>query len=208
MAARDPPATPGLFEGRGEFSSGRTAVRIASVAALGGLLFSYDSAVINGAVASFKHFGINNTSLSFLPSPQRCSAHRHGAMTASRLADRIGRISVMKIAAVLFLISALGTGLAGSVWMIVLFPHRRRRQCRRRLGDRAGLHRRDLPARIRGRLGSSATTRHRHQHLHLAGHRLPAGSPRRQLDTGPVAGPRGGWMMFLMMAVPAVVYGL
>ena len=37
-----------------DFSSGGTAVRIASVAALGGLLFGYDSAVINGAVDSIQ----------------------------------------------------------------------------------------------------------------------------------------------------------
>src|SRR3712207_7227530 len=34
--------------------SGRSAVRIASVAALGGFLFGYDSAVINGAVAAIE----------------------------------------------------------------------------------------------------------------------------------------------------------
>ena len=44
-----------------DFSSGGTAVRIASVAALGGLLFGYDSAVINGAVDSIQEdFGIGN----------------------------------------------------------------------------------------------------------------------------------------------------
>ena len=42
-------------------------------------------------------------------------------MTAGRIADRIGRISVMKIAAVFFLISAIGTGLAPNVWMVVVF---------------------------------------------------------------------------------------
>ncbi|HUO40011.1 MAG TPA: MFS transporter, partial [Mycobacterium sp.] len=48
-----------IFSEGEEFSSGRSAVRIASVAALGGLLFGYDSAVINGAVDSIqKHFGI------------------------------------------------------------------------------------------------------------------------------------------------------
>ncbi len=58
-------------------------------------------------------------------------------MTAGRIADKIGRMPVMKIAAVLFLISAFGTGFrprgldAGGV------PHRRRHRRRRRLGDRA-----------------------------------------------------------------------
>jgi hypothetical protein len=51
---------PSIYEGLEgldqdpEFSTGRSAIRIASVAALGGLLFGYDSAVINGAVSSIQ----------------------------------------------------------------------------------------------------------------------------------------------------------
>ncbi|MCX6480320.1 MAG: MFS transporter, partial [Mycobacterium sp.] len=120
MAGQGPVGdVPSVFDDE-EFS-GRGVVRIASVAALGGLLFGYDSAVINGAVASIQsHFGINNASLGFAVASALLGAAA-GAMTAGRLADRIGRISVMKIAAVLFFISAIGTGLATSVWMIVVF---------------------------------------------------------------------------------------
>ncbi|MFN8072691.1 MAG: sugar porter family MFS transporter [Mycobacterium sp.] len=208
MAGQGPTSdTPELFEDE-EFSSGRTAVRIASVAALGGLLFGYDSAVINGAVASIqKYFGINNASLGFAVASALLGAAA-GAMTAGRLADRIGRISVMKIAAVLFLISALGTGLAGSVWMIVLF----------RIVGGVGVGVASViapayiaetsPARIRGRLGSlqqlaivtgifiSLAIDYLLAHL--------AGGADKDLWLGLEA-----WRwMFLMMAVPAVVYGL
>src|ERR1041384_1075682 len=101
-----------------EFSSGKTAIRIASVAALGGLLFGYDSAVINGAVDSIQEdFGIGNAELGFAVASALLGAGA-GAMTAGRLADKIGRISVMKIAAVLFLISAFGTGFAHEVWTV------------------------------------------------------------------------------------------
>ncbi|CAM5734949.1 sugar porter family MFS transporter [Mycolicibacterium aubagnense] len=56
-----------------EFDSGHSAVRIASVAALGGLLFGYDSAVINGAVKSIQlHFAVDDKSLG-MPWPRRCS---------------------------------------------------------------------------------------------------------------------------------------
>ena len=45
---------------------GSGVVRIASVAALGGLLFGYDSAVINGAVSAIeKHFEVAPGPLGF-----------------------------------------------------------------------------------------------------------------------------------------------
>lgn len=208
MAGQGPTSdTPSVFDEE-EFSSGGTAVRIASVAALGGLLFGYDSAVINGAVASIQgHFGINNASLGFAVASALLGAAA-GAMTAGRLADRIGRISVMKIAAVLFFISAIGAGLAGSVWMIVLF----------RVVGGVGVGVASViapayiaetsPARIRGRLGSlqqlaivtgifiSLAIDYLLAHL--------AGGASKDLWLGLEA-----WRwMFLIMAVPAVIYGL
>jgi sugar porter (SP) family MFS transporter len=98
----------------------RGAVRVASVAALGGLLFGYDSAVINGAVAAMQDdFRIDDATLGFAVASALLGAAL-GALTAGRLADRIGRVSVMKIAALLFLVSAVGTGLAPTVWVVVV----------------------------------------------------------------------------------------
>jgi sugar porter (SP) family MFS transporter len=191
-----------------EFSSGRTAVRIASVAALGGLLFGYDSAVINGAVDAIqKHFGIGNTSLGFAVASALLGAAA-GAMTAGRIADRIGRIAVMKIAAVFFLVSAIGTALAPSVWVIVVF----------RIVGGIGVGIASViapayiaetsPPRIRGRLGSL-------QQLAIVsgiflslaidyGLQQLAGGAEKELWLGLQA-----WRwMFLVMAVPAIVYGL
>ena len=120
MAGQGPPVADGPSAITDEdFSSGGTAVRIASVAALGGLLFGYDSAVINGAVASIQQdFGIGNYALGLAVASALLGAAA-GAMTAGRIADRIGRISVMKIAAVFFFISAIGTALAPDVWVVV-----------------------------------------------------------------------------------------
>jgi MFS family permease len=111
-------------------------VRIASVAALGGLLFGYDSAVINGAVSAIeRQFDIGGWKLGFAVASALLGA-AIGAMTAGGLADKIGRLAVMKIAAALFLISAIGAGLSVNfiggnddhilglptgVWMLVLF---------------------------------------------------------------------------------------
>ncbi|WP_313676702.1 sugar porter family MFS transporter [Mycolicibacterium sp.] len=198
--------TPSIFDDD-DVGSGRGAVRIASVAALGGLLFGYDSAVINGAVDPIqKHFGINNASLGFAVASALLGA-AVGAMTAGRLADKIGRIAVMKIAAVLFFISAIGTGLAGSVWLIVLF----------RIIGGIGVGVASViapayiaetsPARIRGRLGSlqqlaivsgifiSLAIDYLLAHL--------AGGADKDLWLGLEA-----WRwMFLMMAIPAIIYG-
>ena len=198
--------TPSIFVDE-EFSV-RRVIQVASVAALGGLLFGYDSAVINGAVASIQnHFHINDASLGFAVASAVLGAAA-GAVTAGRLADRIGRVSVMKIAAVFFFISAIGTGLAGSVWMIVLF----------RIIGGVGVGVASViaptyiaeisPARIRGRLGSlqqlaivsgifiSLAIDYLLAHL--------AGGASKDLWLGLEA-----WRwMFLIMAVPAIIYGV
>jgi SP family sugar:H+ symporter-like MFS transporter len=198
--------TPSIFVDE-EFSV-RRVIQVASVAALGGLLFGYDSAVINGAVSSIQnHFHISDASLGFAVASAVLGAAA-GAVTAGRLADRIGRVSVMKIAAVFFFISAIGTGLAGSVWMIVLF----------RIIGGVGVGVASViaptyiaeisPARIRGRLGSlqqlaivsgifiSLAIDYLLAHL--------AGGASKDLWLGLEA-----WRwMFLIMAVPAIIYGV
>src|SRR3954471_24286665 len=94
--------------------------RCAATAALGGFLFGYDSSVINGAVGAIgDHYGVGATGLGSTCSSAVLGA-AVGAIVAGRAADRFGRLSAMRLAAVLFLISALGTGLADSLaWLIV-----------------------------------------------------------------------------------------
>ncbi|WP_395311787.1 sugar porter family MFS transporter [Mycobacterium sp. AMU20-3851] len=189
------------------FHSGHTAVRIAAVAALGGLLFGYDSAVINGAVDSIQEdFGIGNYALGLAVASALLGAAA-GALSAGRIADRIGRIAVMKIAAVLFLISAFGSGLAPETITLVVF----------RIVGGIGVGVASViapayiaetsPPGIRGRLGSL-------QQLAIvlgifASFAVNwllqwiAGGPNEVLWLGLDA-----WRwMFLAMAVPAVLYG-
>ena len=186
--------------------SGRV-VRIASVAALGGLLFGYDSAVINGAVSAVEdHFQISKFVTGVAVAAALIGAAL-GAVVAGRLADKIGRLSVMKIAALLFLISAFGTGLAPNIWIFGLF----------RVVGGIGVGVASViapayiaetsPPRIRGRLGSlqqlaivtgifvSLAVDALLAHL--------AGGSRGELWLGLQA-----WRwMFIIMAVPAVLYG-
>ena len=100
---------------------GKGVVRIASVAALGGFLFGYDSAVINGANSAIEsQFNADAASLGFAVASALLGAAA-GALIAGRIADHIGRLMVMRIAAILFFVAALGTGLAPNLTILVIF---------------------------------------------------------------------------------------
>lgn len=185
------------------FEPGRanTAVTaLASVAALGGFLFGYDSAVINGAVSSIgAHFNMAAGTLGFAVASALLGA-AVGAMVAGRVADRFGRLWAMRVAAVLFLVSAVGTGLASSLGMLIAF--------RIIGGVGVGVASVIAPARVRGRLGSL-------QQLAIVLGifvaflvdyvlALAAGGPSRDLALGL---PAWRWM-FLAMIVPAAIYGI
>lgn len=98
-----------------------TVVLVSGVAALGGFLFGYDSAVINGAVSAVAarfHAGPAALGLTVAAALLGAAA---GALIAGRVADRRGRLLPMRIAAVLFVISAVGSGLAPSLVALALF---------------------------------------------------------------------------------------
>ncbi|MFI1704968.1 sugar porter family MFS transporter [Streptomyces griseoruber] len=91
-------------------------VFIAAVAAIGGFLFGYDSAVINGAVIGVqRHFEVSATETGTVVAVALLGS-AVGAAVAGRLADRLGRLRVMYMAAGLFAVSATGSSLALSVW--------------------------------------------------------------------------------------------
>jgi sugar porter (SP) family MFS transporter len=89
---------------------------IAAAAAMGGFLFGYDSSVINGAVEAIRdRYAIGSAALAQVIAIALigCAV---GAATAGRIADRIGRIRCMQIAAVLFTVSAVGSALPFSLY--------------------------------------------------------------------------------------------
>ncbi|WP_250505495.1 sugar porter family MFS transporter [Bowdeniella massiliensis] len=109
--AQKPPST----------ETGRSVILIASVAALAGFLFGYDSAVINGATEAIRsQFDVGPGPLGFAVASALVGA-AIGAFAGGSISDRIGRIAVMKIAAVLFLVSALGSGLAPEIYTLIIF---------------------------------------------------------------------------------------
>ncbi|MCZ6899804.1 MAG: sugar porter family MFS transporter [Bacteroidetes bacterium] len=94
---------------------------LAFVAAIGGFLFGFDSGVINGTVdalqSTFKSdaagTGFNVASVLL-----GCVV---GAFFAGTLADRFGRKPMMLIAAVVFMISAWGSGISESSFEFVIY---------------------------------------------------------------------------------------
>ncbi len=94
----------------------RHVVFVAASAAMGGFLFGYDSAVINGAVEGIRgRFGVGAATLGAVIAIALLGAAA-GAMLAGRLADRVGRLRVMQLAALLFLASSIGSMLPFTAW--------------------------------------------------------------------------------------------
>ncbi|MER0448554.1 sugar porter family MFS transporter [Streptomyces sp. NPDC006711] len=94
---------------------------ITAAAAMGGFLFGYDSSVINGAVEAIRdRYSIGSGTLAQVIAIALIGC-AIGAATAGRIADRIGRIRCMQIAAALFTISAIGSALPFALWDLALW---------------------------------------------------------------------------------------
>jgi SP family sugar:H+ symporter-like MFS transporter len=94
---------------------------LALAGAVGGFLFGFDSSVVNGAVDAMKdEFALSEAVTGFAVAVALlgCAA---GAYLAGKVADRYGRIPAMKLGALLFLISAIGTGFCFSVWDLIFW---------------------------------------------------------------------------------------
>jgi sugar porter (SP) family MFS transporter len=182
-------------------------VLIASAAAMGGFLFGFDTAVINGAVDAIRAgFSLSAAWTGFAVSCALLGSAL-GAWYAGPVADRAGRVRTMQLAAVLLAASAVGSGLAGSVWTLVLW----------RLIGGVGVGIASViapayiaeisPAHVRGRLGSM-------QQLAIV-----LGIFAALLSDAWLASSAGGasatsWLgleawrwMFVVAVVPALVYG-
>lgn len=180
---------------------------ISAAAALGGFLFGFDTAVINGTVDAIRGaFGLD----AFWTGVAVACAllgSALGAWYAGPLADRLGRVQTMKVAAVLLAVSALGSGLVFGVWDLIVW----------RVVGGIGVGVASViapayiaevsPAHVRGRLGSM-------QQLAIV-----LGIFAALLSDAWLAGAAGGasqqlWLglaawrwMFLVAVVPALIYG-
>ncbi|MFT6564425.1 MAG: sugar porter (SP) family MFS transporter [Actinomycetes bacterium] len=221
---QDPVDSP---TGASKLEESRTAkvVGIAIIAALGGFLFGYDSAVINGANQAVYHeFNITNTSLQGFIVAVALLGSAVGALACGGLADRMGRRKVMLLSAILFLVAGVGQAIPFGALDFIFW---------RTLGGFAiGLAAvvcpmyisEIAPAHLRGRLtslfqfgivvGIFSTQFVNQLLLSLAGGptEFPAAAPGQQ----PLAqannefwfGLQTWQWMFLLMVVPALVYFL
>ncbi|MFD9125606.1 sugar porter family MFS transporter [Kitasatospora sp. NPDC059571] len=96
-------------------------VFISAAAAMGGFLFGYDSAVINGAVTGIqKHFGVGNGETAFVVAIALLGSAA-GAVVAGRLADHLGRVRTMLLAATLFALSGVGSMFPPSIQVLAVW---------------------------------------------------------------------------------------
>ncbi len=112
-----------LHESQPARSSGGTSrllIMSTVVAALGSLLFGFDTAVISGTTASLrKVFDLNDNLLGFTVSIALIGT-LFGALLVGRPADWWGRRPVLAVLAVLFVVSSFGCALAWN-WYALLF---------------------------------------------------------------------------------------
>ena len=192
-------------------TAGRLSARVVGIsiaAALGGFLFGFDTAVINGAVDALAGAFELGPALQGFAVSSALLGCAVGAWFAGSLANKLGRIPVMVIAAILFLASSIGSGFAVGVVDLIVW----------RVIGGLGVGAASViapayiaevsPAKVRGRLGSlqqlAIVTGIFTALLSNALLANIAGSAADVLWFGIDA-----WRwMFMMEAIPAIVYGV
>jgi len=94
---------------------------VASIAALGGLLFGFDTGVISGALLFIRQdFALNAFTEGFIVSSLLLGA-MVGAGVSGALSDRLGRRTIILVAAIIFAGGAIGAALSPTVEMLIFF---------------------------------------------------------------------------------------
>ncbi len=98
----------------------RFIILISLVATIGGFLFGFDSGVINGTLDGLHQAFGSSQLMQGIEVGSMLFGCAVGAFFAGRLADRWGRRSVLLVSAMLFLLSAIGAGLASNSVVFII----------------------------------------------------------------------------------------
>lgn len=99
----------------------RYVLLICSIAALGGLLFGYDTAVISGAIGPIKqYFQLDSFGVGWAVSNVAIGCII-GALASGRIGAKYGRKRSLIFAAILFTVSAVGSALADTFFWFIVF---------------------------------------------------------------------------------------
>ena len=99
----------------------RYVLGVSIIAAQGGFLLGYDTAVISGAIGFLqRHFDLNATWTGWAVSSALAGCII-GVLIAGSLSDKFGRKKVLIFSAVMFLVSAIGTALPRNITEFVIF---------------------------------------------------------------------------------------
>ncbi|MGD2279022.1 MAG: sugar porter family MFS transporter [Candidatus Omnitrophota bacterium] len=92
---------------------------VAAIAAIGGILFGFDTGVISGALLFIKkQWALGATSQEFIVSAVLVGA-MIGAGLSGKVADKLGRRTTIIITAVIFILGSLGASMAPSVALLI-----------------------------------------------------------------------------------------
>jgi SP family xylose:H+ symportor-like MFS transporter len=122
MAAGGGPVTDrGAMPATGQIGSTTYVFLVTIVAALGGLLFGYDTGVINGAIGPLKaYFHLDEVREGWAMGCALLGCAL-GAAGAGAISDRFGRKKVLILSAIFFFASALGTAVPTTLTVFILF---------------------------------------------------------------------------------------
>jgi sugar porter (SP) family MFS transporter len=91
------------------------------VSSLGGLLFGFDTAIINGAIPFFsEYFALTETMIGWAVSSAIFGCIT-GALFIGVFSDRYGRRYMLKVMALFFIVSAFGSGISTDIHMFIVF---------------------------------------------------------------------------------------
>src|SRR5215207_6328876 len=116
VETKQPTATAGLEPGENTKASGY-AVRISLIAALGGFLFGFETAVISGAEKTIQALWNLSSGWQGFTVASSLIGTVIGSLIAGAPAQRYGRKRVLTIIAILYLLSAVGCALT-PLWLL------------------------------------------------------------------------------------------